>query len=218
MSDIIQLSLDDAFARGGNRLCYVDPRNGDRCIKVLIPKRSPRAKRAKAVGVKKFRPLSYYDDNLRELKTYQRLEASFGDEIWAHLPRTQGMVATTLGDGIVTDLIRNYDGAISGCLKTKLRATGYDQNFRDAVNQFVEYLRRTGLPSRDLLLHNLVAKDVDASGRFKMYLIDGFGSSDILPLVYWSKSLARRKVERKITRFEAKIEDFLEKYRIPRYS
>lgn len=215
MNKDIDLLPEQAFARGGNRLCFVDPRDMARCIKVQLPDRSPTYKRSKASFLKRLRPLGYYDDNLRELSTYQRLESFLGEDDWLHLPKCYGMVETSLGAGIVTDLVRDFDGSISGCLKTKLRESGNDPEFRSAVKQFEAFLIQTGFPTRDLLLHNLVAQNLDAAGNFKIVVIDGFGSADILPFVYWSKVLARRKVIRKIERFHGKIEEFVVKYSIP---
>lgn len=214
MSIQVELSNCDPFACGGNRACYVDPRDEDRCIKVPLEGSDAASKRTRAAGLKRWRPLVYYDDNLREQQTYRRIERYLGEQVWESLPRCYGLVKTDLGIGIVTDLVRNADRSISICLKTKLRKTGYDQCFRSAVAAFQDYLYRSALPTRDLLLHNLVAQD-DSSGNFRVFLIDGFGSADPLPYAYWSKSLARAKVRRKCEKLQVKIDDFMRKYSIP---
>lgn len=215
MNEFVALSTHEPFARGGNRACYVDPREASRCIKVALPGRTAAEKRQRAPWLKRLRPLGYYDDNLRELATYKRLEATGRPSVWTHLPACHGLVETDLGPGIVTDLVRNFDGSLSLDLKAKLRDTGRDANFSRAVDDFAAYLRQTRLPTRDLLLHNLVARNMDAGGTFVIYVIDGFGSADMLPLAYWSKRLASAKVERKIVKFHAKIDEFCHKYSIP---
>lgn len=216
MSEIVKISIQTPFAKGGNRACYVDPRNPSRCIKVLLAGKTAQLKRAQATWFKRLRPLEYYDDNLREFQSYRRIEANREETVWSHLPRNYGLVETDLGTGIVTELIRNDDQTISSCLKAKLRDTGNDQLFRDAVRDFCMYMRETALPTRDLLLHNLVAKN-QASVGFKIYLIDGFGTADVLPYAYWFRSLALKKVERKIIKLQGKIDDFCQKYNIPYY-
>lgn len=215
MYDTIKLSESRPFGAGGNRACYLDPRDDSRCIKVILPERTATKKRAQVKGIKSFRPLGYYDDNLRELKSFHLIQKYLDSEVWTHLPRCYGLVDTDLGVGIVTDLIRDYNGTISICLKTKLRAHGYDDNFRNALEEFIAYLRSTALPTRDLLLHNIVASDLDLSGRCRFHLIDSFGSADILPFPYWFKKLAQIKVERKIFKFRGKIASFSAKYSIP---
>jgi len=218
MKQSIKLSSTEPFAQGGNRLCFVDPRDPERCVKVARQGRSATEKRLSAPGWKRFRPLRYYDDNLRELDTCRRIERFLSAEVWTRVPQCYGMVDTDLGEGIVTDLVRNADGSIARDLKAKLRKEGNDRYFRAAVDDLLAFLRRTGLPTRDLLLHNLVARDHNEKGHFTIYIIDGFGSADALPLAYWSRYLGRKKVERKIPKFLAKVDEFCRKYSIPKLS
>jgi hypothetical protein len=218
MNDALKLSVLEPFGVGGNRACYVHPEDASKCVKVLLPHRNAERKRAKAVGLKRYRSLKYFDDNLRELCTYHEIENAYGDEIWSHLPKCYGMVSTDLGDGLISDLVRDFDGAISGTLKDRLNESGNTAYFRRGVDDFLNFFRVTRLPSRDLLLHNLVGQIVDADGTLKIHVIDGFGSADFIPLASWSKHLAKRKVERKISKFMAKIEDFTTKYNIPYYA
>jgi hypothetical protein len=217
MDSFVELKQHAPFAKGGNRACYVDPRDSDRCIKVLLPERSPEMKRRAARGLKRLRPLYYYDDNLRELQSYERIEAFAGEAAWAHLPKCAGLVQTDCGRAIVTELIRDHDGGISVDVKAYLRACGNDPAFRAAVEEFCLYLKMVAVPTRDILLHNLVARRIHANGAVRLYLIDGFGTSDLIPFVYWLPKLAKLKALRKIVRFKAKIEDFLQKYDIPFY-
>ncbi len=51
---------------------------------------------------------------------------------------------------------------------------------------------------RDLSLSNVVFQHKD--GKVKAYMVDGFGNSDILPLVAHSERLARAKILRKVKR------------------
>jgi hypothetical protein len=125
------------------------------------------------------------------------------------------MVQTEFGRAIVTELIRDYDEVISVDVKAYLRACGNGQAFRAAVEEFCLYLEKVAVPTRDILLHNLVARRMHADGAVRLYLIDGFGTSDLIPFVYWLPKLAKSKASRKIVRFRAKIEDFLQKYDIP---
>lgn len=212
--DLVRLADAEPFGRGGNRLCYVDPRDDSRCIKVPIPGREAAAKRAAAPVWKRLRPIGYYDDNLREYASYRKIASHFGAAVWTHLPRCHGLVTTDLGLGIVTDLVRDPSGRVSVSLKTILREEGRSARFQAGLDDFVTYLRETCLPTRDLLLHNLVAQWDDSRTQLRFHVIDGFGSSDALPLVYWSRRLARAKVERKIARFHGKIDEFCAKYSI----
>jgi hypothetical protein len=67
------------------------------------------------------------------------------------------------------------------------------------LESFYDLFRDYLIVTRDILDHNLVvqvgAKDLTT------YMIDGFGSSEVIPLSRWSRSLAQKKVNRKIKRF-----------------
>lgn len=215
MEQEIKLKDSEPFAQGGNRLCFVDPRDCNKCIKVARPGRSAAEKRLQAPVYKRLRSLFYYDDNLRELDSYQRIDRYVGADAWRQMPRSFGMVDTDLGPGIATALVRDANGSISKTLRDRLRRCGYDSHFRAAVEVFEGFLRATALPTRDLLLHNLVAQEETEGGPFRIFLIDGFGSSDLIPFTYWAKGLARRKVERKIQKFHVKIDAFRERESIP---
>jgi hypothetical protein len=215
MDELIELSSFMPFGKGGNRLCFVDPRDESRCIKVVLPHKTPNLKRANAPGLKRFRCLSYYDDNLRELETYHRIEASLTDKVWSNLPRCYGMVNTDLGAGIVTDVVRDYTGEISQSLRAKMRNEGSTLMIREAVERFSAYLRETLLPTRDILLHNLVAEVLDDRGRCELHVIDGFGSADMIPYAYWLKGLARKKVERKLVKLNLKVATLIAEESLP---
>ena len=215
----VSLAGHEPFASGGNRLCYVHPSDPSRCVKVLRPGHGGVDMRRQAPAWKRFRPAWVFDENLREFRAYRRIGRLAGEYAWTHVPRCHGLVETDVGEGasIVTELVRNADGRISGCLKTKLRSTGNDPFFRQAVEAFAEFLRRTGVPTRDLLLHNLVAKERSecGNGAFTIMMIDGFGVAGQFPPIFRPRFLARIRTERKLRKFYGKIDDFCGKYAIP---
>jgi hypothetical protein len=215
MPEPLQLSDQVPFARGGNRACYVHPEDAHLCVKVALSGKTAAEKRRAAGFFKRLRPLVYYDDNRREWATYERLSRRAEERTWEHLAKPWALVATDCGPAVATELIRDFDGQISSDLKAILRAGGRTASFQAALDDLEDYLRRTGLPTRDLLLHNLVGQKLDPAGRLRMVIIDGFGNSDFLPLAYWSRRWARLKVERKIAKFRLKIDEFCHKYAIP---
>lgn len=108
---MIELTDDLIFAEGGRRYCFVHPDDPRKCVKTLSPNGDPQKRKKEAIWYKKLRPLSMFDDNKRELKSFQDLEKK-GEVVWEHFPRCYGIQSTNRGDGIVTDLIRNEDGSI----------------------------------------------------------------------------------------------------------
>ena len=96
---MIPLADKEAFARGGNRLCYIHPEHADRCIKVRRPDRSLAWRRAKKRFPKNLRPLSAFDDNLDEYRVMTQLQSHYPPRLFDHVSRCYGMVETDMGPG-----------------------------------------------------------------------------------------------------------------------
>ena len=144
------------FARGGNRNCFIFPGDPDKCVKTLRADRLPAAKRREK-GVKGwFRPLVSFDDNQQEYLTFLRIRDLYGSSALRFTPACHGMVQTDHGNGLVTELIRDFDGAISMTLKQFVWLHGDSAQVRNAIAAFQQSWETIGLPSRNLLLHNIV--------------------------------------------------------------
>lgn len=199
-----------AFARGGNRLCFVDPRAPGRCIKTLRADRSPAAKRAAAPWIKRLKPLSSFDDNLQEARVVQRIERRIGPQAFNLTPRLRGFVQTDLGPGLCSDLVRDDDGRISISLKQYLWTHGHTPALRQRLEEFRNQWVRLGMPSRRLLLHNIVVQCRHGMP-YRLAVIDGLGWPDMLSLANWLPGLARRKARRKIRSLNAAIANLISK-------
>ena len=195
---VIELQNHLIFAGGGRRHCFLHPEDPGRCIKTLSDRGDPATRRRSAIWYKRFRPLSTFDDNLRELKSFHELE-KLGEEVWDHFPRCFGMKSTSRGRGIVTQLIRDQDGEISQNLQDYIKQQGKTPELRAGLETFFDLLRSRVVLTRDLLDHNLVAQ-IGEEG-LTVFMVDGFGSSDAFPFSSWSKRLGLRKVNRKIRKF-----------------
>jgi len=195
---VVELTDDLRFAGGGRRHCFLYPDDSGRCIKTLNEHGDPVGRRQTSVWYKRLRPLSTFDDNLRELESFHKME-QIGEEVWEHFPRCYGMKPTSRGKGIITQLIRDKDGKISQNVRDYVKQCGKTPELRAALKKFFDLLRRRVVLTRDLLDHNLVAQ-IGETG-LTVFMIDGFGSSDAFPFSSWSKRIGRRKVERKIIKF-----------------
>lgn len=198
---MIELNDELIFAEGGRRFCFVHPDDPDKCIKTLSANGDPVKRRKEAQWYKRLRPLSKFDDNLRELESFRVLE-QHPDSIWEHFPRCYGIESTSRGAGIVTDLIRDADGAVSKTVRQYVKAFGKTAELLSALDLFFALLQRERVITRDILDHNLVVQ-VDADG-LRVVMIDGFGSSEVLPFSRWFTTVGRKKVARKISRCRAR--------------
>ena len=192
----------EPFAIGGTRRCYVHPGDASRCVKVLRSDRTPEARRAVASGWRRFKWLRSFDDQRKETKAYQYLTRR-GQLDYTHVPRFYGTVETDQGLGIVTALLRNWDGGYPKNLE-ELLPGGMTDALEAAIDEFKRWLRRERFLTRDLLPHNIVAV-ADSPERFRLVVVDGIGNSEFIPLSHWFKCCARAKIERKIRKFDYRV-------------
>lgn len=204
----LQLKDLQPFARGGNRLCYVHPDDAALCIKVRRPDFSLEQRRTKKGFPKTLLPLSHFDDNREEYGVMTALDRSFGAPLYRHVSRCHGFVATDMGDGLVSELIRNDNGAIAETLKKYLWDHGFDDACQRAVKQFCEHWRTLAIPSRDLLLHNIVVQ-MRGEAIERLVVIDGLGSAGLIPFHWLPRALRQRKAERKIDNLYERIDTLL---------
>lgn len=211
---MIQLARKEPFARGGNRLCYIHPEKGSRCIKVRRPDFTLADCRRKKGFPKNLRPLSYFDDNLEEFKVISHLLKTRGNEVCHHIYQCYGFVDTDLGRGLDTELIKDADGRISLSLKQFIWENGFDSACREAVVALTDFWMKYLIPSRDLLTHNVVVQ-LDADNRIsRLVVIDGLGSTGLVPFEWLPRSLQQRRVSERVRRFEARIEEFVKNCQI----
>ncbi len=203
------LSTAAPFASGGNRLCFVDPANRQKCIKVRRPDFSLEDRRRKKGFPKNLRPLSAFDDNAEEHRVMVALDQRFGEPLYQLVSRCFGFVDTDMGKGLVSELIRDGNGPISHTLKQYIWDHGFDDNARAAVERFCSNWVAQGIPSRDLLLHNLVVQR-DADGLIlRLVLIDGLGGTGLIPDAWLPLAMLRQRARRKTINLHERIEQLL---------
>ncbi len=203
-------SADDAFSRGGNRLCFVHPGDSNRCIKVLRSDRLPAIKRSEKSFPKNLKSLDAFDDNAQEMVVYEKIQKCIGESAFELIPRCYGYLDTNLGAGLCSDMIRDDDGQIAITLKQYLWQYGKTAEILLCIEQFGQRWQELGMPSRNLLLHNIVIQCRNGVPD-RLYVIDGLGWSDLFPIGYLLPSQARRKAGKKIRTLAMAIDALLYK-------
>lgn len=207
----LMLSTEKPFAQGGNRLCFVHPHDRYRCVKVRRPDFTLEDLRRKKGFPKSLLPLSRFDDNREEFEVISGLAREPGEAAFEHVSRCYGFEETDLGPGLVLELVRDADGEISQTLKAHIWFEGYTPDCRAAVERFCARWRELQIPSRDLLLHNILVQK-DGHGHIsRLVVIDGLGSANIIPFRWLPRTLRQAKAERKIANLHARIEQTLAK-------
>ncbi|MBV0933260.1 YrbL family protein [Marinobacterium weihaiense] len=205
------LADEQAFAQGGHRLCFVHPRHADRCIKVRRPDFTLEDLRRKKGFPKSLLPLHCFDDNREEHEVITDLATRHGEPVFDLISRCYGFETTDLGPGLVLELVRDADGRISQTLKAQIWHQGYGPDCQAAVERFIAAWRNLQIPSRDLLLHNLLVQKDSAGQVQRIVVIDGLGSPNLIPFHRLPPSLRSAKVERKLTNLQQRIEQILAK-------
>lgn len=195
----------NAFAGGDSRLCFVDPIDPGWCIKILRPDRQPAAKRSEQPWLKRLKPLQRFDENLQEIRVYQRMEQSIGQAAYRLVPRIEGLVPTNLGPGLRSELIRDDDQRISLTLQAYLACNGQNRALQAALAHFTRDWQALGMPSRRLLLHNIVVQQ-QARNPARIVVVDSLGWPDLIPVGYWIAPWARYRAARKLRHLASLID------------
>ncbi|MGC6456789.1 MAG: YrbL family protein [Akkermansiaceae bacterium] len=128
---------------------------------------------------------------LREIKVHKKI-AQQGAK-YSYLSSYLCKVETNLGFGYIFEHIESFHKKIEDLdadfLKEKLMDI-YRKCYIDA------------LPMCEVRLDNLV---LDKSGNFQ--IVDGLGWAEFIPICYWSKFFARRKIKRKFTKLINNLEE-----------
>lgn len=174
--ETLDLTDDLLMASGDNRRCYYHPDDESKCIKVLHSHVAEKV-------------------NLREKAYYEVLQKR--GISWDRLARYFGAESTNYGQGLVFELIRDHDGAISRTLDYYLKLD--DKNLNEQIIGQIEELKRYfwkhAIVFRDLITLNvLVRKNTDND--YHLIVIDGIGHNDALPICNFSYSYARKKIKR----------------------
>jgi len=195
----IILKDKEILFRGGNRLCFVHPDDHNKILKVVTPEKKPEARRRAAPLYKKFRPLRAFDINLKEFNACERLGRK-GDKVWRHFPRCFGIVKTDLGDALCQELIREEDGSIAKTLGFYLNEKSVTKEMKRAVDEFLLFLLNNMIVVRDLRTENLIVRK--KTGDLSVYMIDGIGNADFLPIADISNTWTKYKIKRKLNKFK----------------
>jgi hypothetical protein len=176
--------ITDPIGKGKERTCFVHPDDPQKAIKISIG--------------------SVSEQSRREIKFYQKLKQRDGAND-PHIPRFYGLCETSLGQGIVVDLIRDQDGEISRPLNWYL-AEGYPvEDFEPYLDELKKsFLLNLIIFNHDMTVGNLLFQKVSNTSA-RLVAIDGLGDVVAIDWLDVFPSLVRRKISRRWTRFIARV-------------
>lgn len=168
------------IGRGNERVCYQNPDDPSRCIKVS---RKGRAKQS-----------------VREIRYFQYLVKR--NIAFTHIPRFYAVVQTDEYLGIEQERVLDSQGNQPPDLRHYLRHPLSDRQqkaFWQAMVTLKEYLLQYNVIPCDLVMSNMLV--IEENEHTKVIMIDGFGGAEWVPLANYSRFLGHRKIERKWRKF-----------------
>ena len=168
------------IGKGAERTCYQNPNDASRCIKVSYKDNSKQAKKE----------IKYFNYLLSK-------KASF-----SYIPKVYSTIDNDVYLGIEQEVILNKNGSVSNTLPDYIRDNKASLNISSLKVKILELkdnlIDNNIIPS-DLVATNLLVRETGDD--IKIYLIDGFGSTELIPLVNFFPTLGRRKINRKFDYF-----------------
>ncbi len=179
---MIELAPEAMIGKGLHRECYVHPDDDNKCIKVVV--------------------LRGEEETRREQAYYRLLQKKAID--WRLLPKFYGVVATSLGDGAVFDLIRDHAGPVAKPLDHYLENEALTQsNLKGLTSALIElkaYLIEQNVMTMTLKPKNIVYQRINEQ-QGNAIIIDNIGNSDAIAISSHCRYFGRKKIERKWARF-----------------
>lgn len=184
---MIRLENSHFIAEGVYQRCYEHPLNNDLCIK--ISKENGKTTRlaneiryCKKVSTKRIKKTDYQ-----------------------FFSKYHGTVETSLGKGYVFDLIKDETtGEISKTLAYYLLHPNRIVNhnvLKIAFRRVIELMVSYKIIANDIRAKNICCK-VMADDTVRLIHVDGLGHRDFIPLVDWFSYFAKKKIERRLLKFQ----------------
>lgn len=205
MNAPLQVSALTVLGGGGNRTVYRHPDNPQHLIKVFRPDKAAALWGGRMSLRERLRSLRQYDLFAREIHEYLAAHAA-DPQALVFTQKIIGFVETDSGLGLVVEAVFGRDGNLAPTLATLIAEKRFDENARAALDAFTRALLASNVVISDLHWGNLVlAYTENAGDRFVM--IDGLGSSNLIPFKRYSQALNRRSKLARVRRLERKIRD-----------
>src|SRR5690606_10339901 len=134
-----------------------------------------------------------YRGYIGELAEYVTSFARAGYPWRLPVARALGLAEPSAGPGLLVEQITADDGATAPTLGQVVAAQGFDASLRRRLDACFDTLIEAHVVLNDISPGN-IAVGRNAEGIGGLYVIDGFGVKQALPLYSWSKALNGRHI------------------------
>ncbi|CAM2955509.1 YrbL family protein [Vibrio mytili] len=167
------------IGKGTERVCLQNPEDRAQCVKLS---RKDTAKQT-----------------YREIQFFERLKNKKVQ--FTHIPDYLGKVTTETQVGFKQQVVLDEDLSVSLNLSQYIsqqqESVDFDNILR-AISTLKDYLMENRIIPSDLVLTNILVQQ--SGGEIRLYLIDGFGNTEFIPLSSFVPYLMHRKINRKFTK------------------
>ena len=202
----IKLADQQPLAVGGERLIYQHPHDPHLLIKVMDARERARRRAEHPIKHwhKRFRR-SPYKPYLTELSEYVASQAPTDTPRTVPLARTLGLVQTDIGLGLLSEKITDQDGNLAPTVRELVSRDGLTPALREQLDALFAGLTEAHVLFNDVGASNIVSGS-NANGQQGLWVIDGFGNKQAIPLFALNKTWNRRRMMRKYGEMLAKLE------------
>ncbi len=185
---ILPLAHAAPLAVGHLRQVFQHPREADCVIKVMRADAVQSRWGAKARWYKRLPRARHYTGFVRELKECITTQARFAGRN-APIARMVGVVETDLGLGLISEKVRDANGALAPTLAALYaRENGFSALIETGLARFLEDLLACNVIVGDMHAWNIVYGSDSREGP-RFVLIDGFGEKHFIPRSSMSRTL-----------------------------
>ena len=203
----LDLSGVQPIAAGAERRVYLHPHEPALLIKIVNPlgRRGAGTRPPLRHWHKRFQREGLYRGHIAELAEYAAACNQAGNQWNLPMARIPGLVQTSQGLGLLVEKISGDDGALAPTVQSIVDERGLDPALAQALDALFNVLADRHVILNDVSARNIVLGQ-NADGRHGLFLIDGFGSKQAIPLYAISKALNRRRLQRKYAVMKQKLE------------
>lgn len=166
---------------GHHRMCYIDPEDISKCIKVI------------------YNPSKHATQEVRrELAYYKRLQKSLKD--WSGIPKYYGEVETNLGTGYVYDRTIDFDGKPSQTMQERyqdLKEPQQREEMLTLVKKLDDYLIKNHIVTMSLKPFNILCHRISET-KIEPVICDNIGTASLIPIELVCPWFARNREKKMI--------------------
>ena len=196
--DALDLSDHPPAAQGNERLVFQHP--SDPCILIKVVNRQKRVASQDAHRIKRWYRRFHREGSYRvfigELSEYIcSVAPAHLQPARSPIAQVLGVAQTSLGLGLLVEKIVDDQGNMAPTLAQVLAQQGWSDLWEVRLTKLFAQLAEQHIIFNDVGPKNIVYGR-NAAGVLGLYLVDGFGSKQAIPIYAWSKQLNRRRLIR----------------------